>query len=368
MILAADQYAYPKSHSQGWLFCVACLLLVAALSACSERRAVVRLEGLSMGTSWHASVVPGIDTPADAALQQGIESVLEDVNRSMSTYRQDSEISRFNNTATDTWFPLSDEFYTVLSTALAVGWQSEGAYDVTVAPLVDLWGFGPAGSVAAPPTAETIAGQLEHIGQDLLRLEGGEAPRVLKRTELALDFSSIAKGYAVDRVAQWLDQQGLDGYLVEVGGEMRLAGMSGRGDLWRIAIEQPDSSDRAVAAAIRLTDMAVATSGDYRNFFELDGRRYSHSIDPRTGYPVAHDLVSVTVIHPSAMIADAWATALIVLGAEDGMAVALANGLAVYFIQHQGEGYTRSHTAAFGQFLEVAEPENELEPLGFPRE
>lgn len=367
--MAADSSSYLESHSKGWLFCVACLLLAFTLSACGDRREALQLTGFSMGTSWHVSVVPGAArVPSGSELRQGIDRVLQEVNRSMSTYQQDSEISRFNALAPDAWFSISEDFYKVLSTALAVGWQSGGAYDVTVSPLVDLWGFGAAGTVDTPPAADLITAQLAHVGQDFLRLEGGQSPRLLKRAELALDFSSIAKGYAVDRVAQWLSAQGLDRYLVEVGGEMRLAGMSGRGDLWRIAIEQPDSDDRTVAEAISLTDAAVATSGDYRNYFELQGKRYSHSIDPRTGYPVAHDLVSVTVIHPSAMTADAWATALVVLGAEDGMVVALANGLAVYFIQRQGETFARSHTPAFEQFLETAEPAQPSEPPGAERE
>jgi thiamine biosynthesis lipoprotein len=147
-------------------------------------------------------------------------------------------------------------------------------------------------------------------------------------------------------------------YLVEVGGEMRLAGFSGRGDPWRIAIERPDSGDRAVEQAVRLTDVGLATSGDYRNFFELEGKRYSHSIDPRRGFPVEHDLVSVTVVHPSSMVADGWATALVVLGYEDAMAVASKQGLAVYFIRREGERYTDSHTPAFGVYLEPASPLN----------
>jgi thiamine biosynthesis lipoprotein len=159
----------------------------------------------------------------------------------------------------------------------------------------------------------------------------------------------------VDQVANWLAGQGLRRFLVEVGGEMRMSGMSGRGDPWRVAIEQPDSAGRSVATAISLTDVSVATSGDYRNYFEVAGKRYSHSIDPRTGYPVAHDLVSVTVVHPSAMLADAWATALTVLGAEQAMVVAQAEALAVYFIRSTGEDFVHSHTAAFAVYLAEAQ-------------
>ena len=315
----------------------------------------MQLSGPSMGTSWHVTVIPAPGAPTADALQRGIEAVLEDVNQSMSTYRPDSEISRFNRAEPDKWLPISEPFYTVLSTALAVGWASKGAYDVTVAPLVNLWGFGPDGAVVAPPPDEAIREALERVGQDRLRLDG-EGMRLLKRGAVSLDFSSIAKGYGVDRVAQWLDAQGVDRYLVEVGGEMRLEGMSARGDPWRIAIERPDSADRSVEEAIRVTDVGVATSGDYRNFFELDGKRYSHSIDPRRGYPVSHDLVSVTVVNPSCMVADAWATALIVLGYEAGMAVAQEQGLAVYFIRRQGEAFHASYTPAFAPYLESANP------------
>jgi thiamine biosynthesis lipoprotein len=144
--------------------------------------------------------------------------------------------------------------------------------------------------------------------------------------------------------------------MLEVGGEMRVSGLSGRGDLWRIAIEQPDSQRRAVGVALNLTDTAVATSGDYRNFFEKDGRRFSHSIDPRTGYPVAHDLVSVTVLHPQTMMADAWATALTVLGAERAMAVAQAQGLPVYFIRNVDDEFLHSYTPQFSRYLKASPP------------
>lgn len=349
------------SHPRRWLFYFLGAALLSVLVACGQSREPLQLAGHTMGTSWHVTVAPnpagGTGTPPPEILQAGIEAVLEAVNASMSTYRQDSEISRFNAAPADTWFDISPEFYTVLSAALAVGFQSEGAYDVTVAPLVNLWGFGPGGPTAAPPEDDAIAALREDVGQDHLRLDG-EGQRLLKRRRVALDFSSIAKGFAVDRVARWLASQGLVNYLVEVGGEMRAGGVSHRGDPWRVAIERPDSGDRGVERAIRLSDVAVATSGDYRNFFELGGRRYSHSIDPRSGYPVSHDLVSVTVVHPSAMMADAWATALTVLGQEEGMAVAQSQGLAVYFIQRRAEGFHSTFTPAFGQFLESDGPVN----------
>ena len=352
---SADKLSFTplQSHSKGWLFC---LLGALCLTACSTEQPVVQLAGATMGTTWHVTVVESSTDVTQSALQQGIEEQLAQVDRSMSTYREDSEISRFNAATPNTWFTVSPGFYHVLSTALVVGRNSGGAYDVTVGPLVNLWGFGPGPAIDAPPAEPAIKQLLAQVGQDNIRLDG-DSSQLMKRVDLSLDFSSLAKGYAVDQVANWLAGQGLKQFLVEVGGEMRMAGMSGRGDPWRVAIEQPDSAGRSVATAISLTDVSVATSGDYRNYFEVAGVRYSHSIDPRTGYPVAHDLVSVTVVHPSAMLADAWATALTVLGAEQAMAVAQAEALAVYFIRSTGEDFVHSHTAAFAGYLAEAQPQ-----------
>jgi thiamine biosynthesis lipoprotein len=324
--------------------------VLGALSACTQPQTIVKLAGATMGTTWHVTYVAPEGGPDEGQVLSGIEARLEEVNAGMSTYRSDSEISRFNAALPGEWVEVSPSFYEVLSTAIQVGANSRGAYDVTVGPLVNLWGFGPAPAADQVPSAHDIEQQLARTGQDQLRLDG-EGLRVRKLVQISLDFSSLAKGYAVDRVALWLNEQGIGHFLVEVGGEMRLAGLSGRGDPWRVAIEQPEMGSRAAAAAIQLTDQSVATSGDYRNYLERDGRRYSHSIDPRTGYPVAHELVSVTVVHPSAMLADAWATALTVLGPTDALAVAQVQGLAVYFIHRDGEDFAHSHTAAFEQFL-----------------
>jgi thiamine biosynthesis lipoprotein len=326
------------------------LLLLPILAGCSRSPEVVKLSGGTMGTTWHVTYVVPAQAPPQGDIQAGIEARLEAVNASMSTYRTDSEISVVNGLPTGTWIGVSAPFYAVLSAALQVGSASEGAYDVTVGPLVDLWGFGPDPGPQAIPAPAQLESALAGVGQDHLRLDG-DARSVMKLADVRLDFSSLAKGYAVDEIAHWLQQEGIGRYLVEVGGEMRVAGLSPRDDPWRVAIEQPDPGGRGVAAAIELTDVAVATSGDYRNFFELEGRRYSHSIDPRTGYPAAHELVSVTVVHPSAMLADAWATALTVLGPEQALAVAQQQGLAVYFIQRDGEDFAHRHTEAFRHYL-----------------
>jgi len=335
-----------------WLFCFA-LAADLCLAACSEQRTPIELAGRTMGTTWHVTYLPAPEAQRDAPddIQQEIDGILENVNHSMSTYRSDSEISRFNGHAVDEWFAISGNFVTVLDAAMAVGEASEGAYDVTVGPLVDLWGFGPQARAGTVPDEGELTALLQQVGQRKLRLDR-QGQKLLKTDDLSLDFSSVAKGYAVDLVADWLSSRGVDDFLVEVGGEMRLSGRKSGGELWRIAIENPDSQFGSIATAISLSDSAVATSGDYRNYFEVDGKRFSHTIDPRTGFPVEHDLVSVTVVHSRAMMADAWATALTVLGADRAMEVALAEDLAVYFIRREGDSYSNSYSPLFEAYLE----------------
>lgn len=342
-----------KSHSIEWLFCV---LLALLLSGCSDDRVPIRLAGASMGTTWHVTYMPERGTPVAESVHNEVQAQLDAIDIALSTYREDSELSRFNAAPTGEWVALSDLFSTVLDVAMQVGESSGGAFDVTVGPLVNLWGFGPGQPVDTPPEAAAIATILTRVGQSGLAFDDA-GKRLRKDKPVELDFSSLAKGFAVDRVAQALAALDIAHFLVEVGGEMKVSGESPRGDAWRIAIEEPDSTTRSVAAAIELEDTAVATSGDYRNYFEVDGVRYSHSIDARTGYPVAHDLVSVTVLHRSAMWADAWATALLVLGSEQAQVLAKSRGLAVYFIRRDGDAFAHSHTAAFAPYLETTSPD-----------
>ena len=337
-----------RSHSREWLFCVVTLL---ALNACGRGEAPVQVNGAVMGTTWNLTYLSSGTSADAAAVHRGVQAELDAVNAALSTYLDDSEISRFNADHGADWIALSADFLTVLEAALQVGRQSGGAYDVTIAPLVDLWGFGPGGPVTSPPAAERIELLLAQVGQRHLELDTGRGA-ARKLSPVSVDFSSLAKGYAVDRAAAWLLQQGIENFLLEVGGEMRLSGLSARGDAWRVAIEQPLPDRRDPAAVVVLSDLAVATSGDYRNYFEIDGRRYSHTLDPRTGRPVEHDLVSVTVVHPSAMLADAWATALAVLGEGAGRTVARDRGLAVYFIHRTADGFSHSHTPAFEPYLD----------------
>jgi thiamine biosynthesis lipoprotein len=344
--------ALGKSHLRRWLFCYV-FLICTLLQGCVSEELPRELSGHTMGTTWHVTYTPAgeLRDVSRGDVQQSIEEALDEVNRSMSTYRADSEISRFNQTSPAQWFSVSEQFMTVLQAATNIGDVSEGAYDVTVGPLVNLWGFGPDASNDTVPEQALLNELLGHIGQNHLTIDK-PAHKIIKSDTLSLDFSSIAKGYGVDRVADWLGRSGVRDYLVEVGGEMRLAGKNPSGSAWRIAIEQPDSIVGSVATAISLSNDALATSGDYRNYFEVNGKRYSHTIDPRTGYPIAHDLVSVTVVHASAMMADGWATAFMVMGAQQAMEVALEQHLAVYLIQRTASDYYSSYSPEFAQYLE----------------
>jgi thiamine biosynthesis lipoprotein len=238
----------------------------------------------------------------------------------------------------------------VFAAAREIASASDGAYDVTVAPLVNAWGFGPQVGAVIPPL-DVLEEALGRVGEQAVELDY-EQLRMRKQRLLELDFSSIAKGYAVDVVANWLTARGIEHFMVEIGGELRLAGSSPRGTPWRIAVEQPEASRREIATTLELGAGSMATSGDYRNFFEVDGVRYSHAIDARTGWPVRHELVSVTVVHQSAMIADAWATALIVLGREQALRAALDNHLAVYLISRSDAGFIEEKSAAMAPYLQ----------------
>lgn len=331
-------------------------VVLAMLSACAEPPPeTLRLTGATMGTRYNITWLSGSDQPTPEAVHLGVEAVLEDVNASMSTWRDDSEITRFNNGPAEEWFDLSQDFADVFEMARTVSEASAGAYDVTVAPLVDLWGFGAADLgvdiTDDVPTADAIAAALASVGQQRLEFERARPALRKPVDEMSVDFSSIAKGFGVDRVADWLEEQGIDRYLVEIGGEIRVAGLNPRNEPWRIAVERPQAGERSAQVAVTLHNAAVATSGDYRNFFEVDGVRYSHTIDPRTGAPVRHDLVSVTVIHESATMADAWATALTVLGTERALETALKEELAVYLISRDGDEFTASSTRAMAPLL-----------------
>jgi len=325
------------------------LSLTLLLSACDDsKNRLSVLSGPTMGTTWSVKYTGTPDENIDS-LKADIEAALEQVNAEMSTYRADSVLSQFNQAAAGTLVDLPADTQKVLKAAFSLSEMTGGAYDVTVGPLVNLWGFGPESDRFEPPQPDEIEAARRRVGWQSLLLDG---PRLLQPGEVYVDLSSIAKGFAVDKVAELMDKHGLKSWLVEVGGELRARGTKPYGQPWRIAVERPIPGVREVEQVVALKDMAVATSGDYRNFFESDGKLYSHTIDPRTGYPVQHALASVSVLHKSAMMADGLATAMTVLGPKEGMAFAKANELAVFFIVRTDEGVKELSTPAFDAIVE----------------
>ncbi|MBQ0753418.1 MAG: FAD:protein FMN transferase [Gammaproteobacteria bacterium] len=328
------------------------LMLSLVLSGCERAPAVHHLGGATMGTTWSVKVV---GLPAGSGLadvQQDLQLILESINHQMSTYQADSEISQFNQSEAGTSVALSPDFAQVLQYALRLAQETSGAYDPTVGPLVNLWGFGPDKTLLKRPSADTVAQAQQRTGWQRIRLEtgvDGAASVVFQPGGAYLDLSSVAKGYAVDKLASYLNARQLNDYLVEIGGELRASGHKPDGTAWRVAVERPIPGVREVEKVLSLNNLSVATSGDYRNFFEEAGETYAHIIDPRTGYPVSHLTASVTVLAPTCAEADALATALTVLGPEDGLAFAQQRQLAVLFIVRTTEGFAERASPAFEQ-------------------
>ena len=317
------------------------------LSACGRHEPVIKLEGQTMGTTYHVTLVNPGDLDGDT-LKEQLDYQLAHFNTIASTYIDDSELMTLNRAEVGQWHDVSEPLYAILSLATEVSWLSQGAFDITVAPLVDLWGFGPVKTEGAPEQA-ALDRVMTMVGYEALQMDL-MAPRVMKPHSLRMDLSAIAKGYAVDAAAVWLGSLGVTDYLVEIGGEMRVAGKSPRGDAWRIGVESPDPGSPDVLP-VRVGDIAVATSGDYRNYFEEDGVRYSHTIDPRTGRPITHNLASVTVLDSSCAFADAMATAFSVMGGDKALALAEAQNIPIYIIEKTEQGFQRRHSSAFEPYL-----------------
>ena len=331
-------------------FLLSALVSFLLLSGCDHAPEIVQISGSKFGTSYHITLVA--DQPAPADLAEQIDEVLDVVDLAMSTYKSESELSLFNRLPLGEEVGASPELWTVLQTSRQIWQQSAGAFDPSVGPLVDLWGFGPQMTNDRIPEDNEIAQALASIGYQHLILNSANQS-ISKDLALRLDLSAVAKGYAVDQVADLLEMLALPDYLVEVGGEMRVSGRSPNGHPWRIAIETPDALGQ-VDNIIVLESAAVATSGDYRNYFEKDGKRYSHSIDPRTGRPIEHRLASVTVVADRCIDADAWATAFLVMGDEAALEIANQQSIAVYMLVKADEQFSAVYSDAFKQYLTAA--------------
>ncbi len=309
---------------------------LAFAAACKKGWSVLELAGLTMGTGYKIVAIDHSQAVDQAALQADVDAALARVTAQMSNWDDASEISRFNAASAGDSLTVSAEFYHVMQAAADVNAASDGRFDVTAGALFDLWGFGTKHNTGSMPTDAQIADALGCCGQEQsIALHNGALGKLNDGAQIYL--SSIAKGFGVDLVAKTLAAHGITDYMVEIGGDLVTAGKNPEGQPWQIGIETPQSFDRGVMQVVGLSNMGMATSGDYRNFFEVDGQRYSHMIDPTTGRPVTHNTASVTVLTDNAMLADAWATALLVLGRDRGLALANERGLAALFIERSAD-------------------------------
>lgn len=309
------------------------------------------INGPTMGT-WYNVKFQALPKHHDISqIQTIVDKVLADINQKMSTYLDDSELSIFNRAELQKWQPLSRETLQVLRISQQVYKESGGAFDITVGPLVNLWGFGKTDTQDKVPDQSAIDSALVSVGADAIALQQDQASRT---RVVSIDLSAVAKGYAADQVAVALESMGIYHYMVEVGGELRMGKRKLNGELWKIAVEEPSEHQRVIKKVLGLESIAVATSGDYRNYFEKDGKRYSHTIDPRTGRPIEHQLASVTVVHKSCAYADAYATAITVLGPEKGLAMAKSLGLAVYMLVKTDTGFDVLQTKSFSSYVDQA--------------
>ncbi|EOD80818.1 Thiamin biosynthesis lipoprotein ApbE [Grimontia indica] len=319
------------------------------LTGCEQAPQQAHLTGSTMGTYYSVKYVSDMELPASSDIQAEIDARLELVNDQMSTYRKDSELSLFNQQKGSEPFTVSKDTAKVVAEAIRLNLLSDGALDVTVGPLVNLWGFGPEGRPDRVPTDEQIEERRAMTGIEFLSVEGNNL--IKTNPGLYVDLSSIAKGFGVDVVANYLASLGIDNYLVEIGGELQLKGKNAEGQPWRIAIEKPTSEQQTVQEIIAPGDMAIATSGDYRNYFEENGVRYSHTINPATAKPINHRLVSVTVLDKSCMTADGLSTAFMVMGPDAALALANQENIPAFFIVKTDNGFNEVASDAFKPYL-----------------
>lgn len=323
-------------------------IFLISVFGCTKVPSEIHLTGPTMGTSYNVKFW-SLEEIDEAKLHADIDTELVLVNKLMSTYDPQSELSLFNKSTSLEFQPLSSATLKVMSEALRIGELSDSYLDITIGPLVNLWGFGPQARPEVTPDEQTIKATRAKVGMEKLVLKDGSAQK--RHADIYVDLSTVAKGYGVDQVAQIMEKAGITNYLVEVGGEMRLSGLKANGNSWVVAIEKPITTERAIQSFISVGDNAIATSGDYRNYYEENGRRYSHLIDPKTGFPIQHNLVSVTVVHPSCMTADGFATAISVMGKDKGLAMAVHNNLAVMLITRENGEFKEYTTAAFDALM-----------------
>lgn len=319
-------------------------LLLGALSGCGNGDTLESFGGPTMGSTYSIKYVRLAGLPAPDEVRFQVEQILADMDRQMSTYRSDSDIERFNALPANNCQAMPASILELVRVGEQLSVQSDGSYDLTVEPLLNLWGFGPQARGETVPTAEALADARKRVGHQHLRIEGD---RLCKNVAVEVDFNSIAAGYAVDTIATRLEAMGIRGYLVEATGELKASGKKPDGSSWRIALEEPRDDQKVAERIIAVDGFGLSTSGDYRNYFEQGGKRYSHAFDARTGAPVSHTLASVTVIHPSALMADGLSTLLLILGPERGWDYAEKHDIGAFFVIRADTGFVTRTSHAF---------------------
>ncbi|QZE30577.1 FAD:protein FMN transferase ApbE [Pantoea ananatis] len=334
------------------LFVALMSLLMGCDDTSSKAHDAMVLEGKTMGTVWRVSLA-GVEAGRRAALQQRIQQRLDADDAELSTWKPTSVLSRFNQSRATTPQPVSENMADIVTIALRIGKKTSGAMDITVGPLVNLWGFGPDKQPSHIPDDSQIAAAKALTGLQHLRvIQGGEGQWLQKDLPgLYVDLSTVGEGFATDHLAWLMEQEGINNYLVSVGGAVLSRGMNAQNQPWRVAIQKPTDRENAVQARVDLQGHGISTSGSYRNYYELDGKRLSHIIDPATGRPIDHKLVSATVIATTALEADSWDTGLMVLGTEKAKALAIKEKLAVYLITREGDRFVSWMSPQFSAFI-----------------
>jgi len=326
------------------------LLLIGTLSGCGSGDSMESFGGPTMGSSYSIKYVRHAGLPGVAQVQPEVEQILTDIDRQMSTYRHDSDIERFNALPANSCQTMPAAVLELVRVGEQLSSQSEGSYDLTVEPLMNLWGFGPQGREEKVPSAAALAETLQRVGYRHLRIDGD---RLCKDAPVEVDFNSIAAGYAVDTIAARLEAMGIHDYLAEATGELKARGSKLDGSAWRIALEEPRDDQQVVERIIQVDGYGVSTSGDYRNYFQQDGRRYSHTFDARSGAPVLHNLASVTVIDPRTVMADGLSTLLLILGPEKAWDFAEKHQIGAFFVIRADTGFVTRTSAAFDRLVGV---------------
>lgn len=336
-------------------YSTASLLWLAVFLGCQQAAPpdpVATIEGQTMGTTYHIRAVTGPEGPQRLLkLQEKVDELLAEVNRQMSTYDPDSELSRFNKSPAGEWFPVSSQLIEVVQAAQQISDATDGAFDVTVGPAVNLWRFGPDKKRKEFPTDDEIDQASKLVGYQQVEIQSDPPALRKAQDDVYVDLSAIAKGYGVDVVFELIQQEGFTDFMVEIGGEVRATGLKPNGEPWLIGIETPADDVRKYDLIVGLRDKTLATSGDYRNFFKHEGQRYSHTINPKTGRPVEHDLASVSVLFENCMLADGYATAFLVLGPVEGYNFAQEHDMAVFFQMRKEDGTVETKaTTAWQQY------------------